>query len=341
MLRVLPVRLYARLIARDVVGFCYHTVSDEPLAHLKHLYPAKTPAQLTCDLEFIRREFNVVGYDDLRAGRVSARDKRPKALVTFDDGLAECHTIIRPLLLKHGTPAVFFVTTGFLDNRQLFYRHKASLCIEAYRHLPPVAAAAIGSDLAAILDVNGGANGNLPSRLRQTTSQDEPAIDEVCRRLGVDVAGYLQKTAPYLTTAQVQSMASEGFAIGAHGVTHVRLDSLSAADAKAEIVASCSTVATLVDRTEVPFAFPFNGNGVDRGMLRALRASHPQVGLFFDTRMLARDQDFIVNRIVVDEPPRGRRRTTNLSLHMRYAYAAAFGRALADVGTPHPQAASR
>ena len=51
-------------------------------------------------------------------------------LLTFDDGLVECYDVILPILEKHSIPAVFFVNTAFIDNKDLFYRYKASLLVE-------------------------------------------------------------------------------------------------------------------------------------------------------------------------------------------------------------------
>ncbi|MBK9043176.1 MAG: polysaccharide deacetylase family protein [Saprospiraceae bacterium] len=51
-------------------------------------------------------------------------------LLSFDDGLKECYEIILPILLKKNLKAIFFINTGFLDNKALFYRFKISLIWE-------------------------------------------------------------------------------------------------------------------------------------------------------------------------------------------------------------------
>ena len=55
-------------------------------------------------------------------------------LLTFDDGFREIYDIIAPILLDKGIPATFFISSGFLDNRELCYQHKASLLVEKVRN---------------------------------------------------------------------------------------------------------------------------------------------------------------------------------------------------------------
>jgi peptidoglycan/xylan/chitin deacetylase (PgdA/CDA1 family) len=329
-LRLLPLRAFPRVIPRDVLGFCYHTVSEQQPAHIRHLYLCKTPAQFECDLEFLCRHYELVTYEDLSTALAPRRVGRPRAILTFDDGFQEWHSIVRPLLLRYGVPAIFFVTTGFLDNRRLFYRHKVSLCIDAYLRLPWAGAAAARRDLADILGTPLPRVGDLPVCLRRLTLQAEALLDSVCARLGVDTDAYLRTTAPYLTSEQVRALASDGFTIGAHSAAHALVSSMTTAEAEADIVGSCAAVAQMVGAQTIPYAFPyafpFHGRGVGRDMLRSLRARHPHIGLFFDTGLLAQDEEFVINRIEVDGPPRRGRRVTNLPAHVRRAYAVELAR---------------
>jgi hypothetical protein len=54
-------------------------------------------------------------------------------VLTFDDGLVECHRFVAPLLKRKGIPAVFFLNNRFIDNLDLFYRYKVSLLIHRIR----------------------------------------------------------------------------------------------------------------------------------------------------------------------------------------------------------------
>lgn len=308
------------LVPRDVIGLCYHTVSDSALPHVRSLYQWKSVAQFKRDLDFLRRSYRVVGYDDVEKSRTQSRGKKPCVVITFDDGLAECHDVVRPVLLEYGMPAIFFVTTEFLDNRRLFYRQKIALCIDAYAQLSPAAAAAVRADVGQIFGEPLESSAALLARLQAAAWTEEPAIDATCERLGVDTGEFLRTVRPYLTSDQVRGLAAAGFTIGAHGTSHQRLGTMSDPAAEADIVTACGVVSELVPTSLVPFAFPFGGHDVNRDMLRSIRESNPQVGLFFDSRQLAPDQEFIVNRLVVDDPKGATANRSNLPARLRRAY---------------------
>jgi len=315
----LPLRVYERLMPRNVVGFCYHIVASRPRPHVHHLFRCKTPPQFERDLAFLRRRYTLVSYEQLRTRKLRP-GALPDAVLTFDDGYAECHTTIRPLLKRYGVPAIFFVTTGFLDNRRLFYRNAVSLCIDAAQRFEGSAANAVLRDLEPAFGTRLPGVRDLVARLRALTLADEAMLRATCQRLWVDPEAYLKVATPYLTSTQVVELATDGFTIGAHGRDHSRMALLTPETAEREIVDSCLAITKLVGASEAPFAFPFSGRGVSRAMLRALRARHSQVGLFFDSEQMARDEDFIVNRIMVDIPPPLGYRRTNLPNHLRAAY---------------------
>lgn len=314
-------RVLEKIIPRDVIGFCYHTVSDRQLPHVESLYRCKSVAQFKRDLEYLRRSYRVVSYGELERARSDSGSGKPCAVITFDDGLVECHDVIRPALLEYGLPAIFFVTTEFLDNRRLFYRQKVALCIEACSRLSPAEATAVRGDVARFFGATLNSTAQLVARLQSATWKEEPAIDATCKRLGIDTEAYLRTVRPYLTRAQVQALATDGFTIGAHGTSHQKLGAMTEPESRAEIIAACDTVSKLVAAPSVPFAFPFNGRGVSREMMRTLRESHPQIGLFFDSTELAAEPGFVVNRLVVDDPAGAGDGGSNLSRRIRRAYA--------------------
>src|SRR5689334_9863296 len=103
-------RTLEKIVRRDVIGFCYHTVSDEQQPHVASLYRCKSIAQFRRDLTFLQRFYRVIGYHDLE-GAHDGINGAPSVVITFDDGLVECHDVVRPLLLEYGVPAIFFITT--------------------------------------------------------------------------------------------------------------------------------------------------------------------------------------------------------------------------------------
>jgi peptidoglycan/xylan/chitin deacetylase (PgdA/CDA1 family) len=319
-LRIVPMSLLSRMGSQEPVGLCYHSISERQGPHLKHLYPTKTVGQFECDIEYLLDHYTMLDYAAIREHRERKSGEKPPAFLTFDDGLSECYHTIRPLLLRKGVPAIFFATSEFVDNRELFYRNAISLCIDAYEQLTPSAAVEARRNLSTILRRPLNDARDVARHLGRLSIEDQARIDDACRTLGVKVHTYLASASPYLTGGELKALANDGFTIGAHGTRHTHLGSLSESELRQEIITSCTAIANMVGSSEVPFAFPFNGNGVRRETLRSLRVANPYIGLFFDSRMLARDVDFILNRIVVDEPPRFGATRTNLPAFLRIAH---------------------
>jgi peptidoglycan/xylan/chitin deacetylase (PgdA/CDA1 family) len=327
-----PLALYPYLIRRDVIGLFYHSISDEHLPHVQHLYPPEPVARFEAALVYIKKHFNLVTDAQAEAARTGGLPLPARALhLSFDDGFAECYTVARPLLLKHGVPCTFFITSGWVGNQRMFYRNKASLCIEQMRSLERDAAKMVITSVNNALDLNLPDANAFEKWIKTLSAADEGIIDMTAKMLGVDVKEYLADRKPYMTREQITELHADGFAIGAHTVRHAKLASLSTADAEREIVDSARAVQEITGQERVPFSFPYSGTGMDRKLLADIRQRNPFLGLFYDTMDLNEDEPFIVNRIWAEKSAyRTAGRDTNVPalLHAAYraqAYAAMRG----------------
>ncbi|RPI30378.1 MAG: hypothetical protein EHM70_14030, partial [Chloroflexota bacterium] len=134
----IPLPAYQALVRREVIGLCYHAVSAEAQPHLDHLIPHKTASMFEQDLLFLKEHFQLISYEELLAHRAGNLRLRPNSiLLTFDDGYSECYSVVRPLLLKYEIPAIFFLITSCIDNREMYFRNKVSLCIDAVLKMEP------------------------------------------------------------------------------------------------------------------------------------------------------------------------------------------------------------
>jgi peptidoglycan/xylan/chitin deacetylase (PgdA/CDA1 family) len=79
----------------------------------------------------LTRNFNLVGLRDVRGFFLEGRPLPPNpALITFDDGYRDCYTHALPILQRHGARAVFFVVTGNLTDRRLFWWDRIAWCVK-------------------------------------------------------------------------------------------------------------------------------------------------------------------------------------------------------------------
>jgi peptidoglycan/xylan/chitin deacetylase (PgdA/CDA1 family) len=313
-----PIWAWQRIFPERVVFLCYHMVSDAKMAHLKH-YPFLSTAEFERDLNQLEARFDYVSYEESLERR-SPHDTRSgtSMCLTFDDGFAECASVVRPILLRHRASCIFFIVTDLIDNRTVFFETRSALCIDAILRHPPEKVEHIVRDLGLEQHFPAGGDAHyatLPAEMVRHWEQFEPRLrplliwlltmrpedaallEQLGQRLGVDAPGYVNKVRPYLSTEQILQLRSDGFTIGAHSLSHRRLQDLPRAEAEREIVESCRAIHTLTGQTSVPFAFPYFGDGLDRAWLAKLREQHPFIGLFFDTRGLRQDSPSVAQRV--------------------------------------------
>ena len=323
-LRPLPLDFWERLFPKDLIALCYHVVSDERLPHVR-LSPYKNIKQFEDDLKFVAAR--TVSYRQVVEHRLGNRPLPPNSvLITFDDGFAECYDVVRPALLKHGVDAVFFVPTEFVDDRTPFFECALSLGIDRIMALSNERAAG----LLGVLGIDNPSLKRSPKRYQRAVSRlresriaagpdepkgtlllwllgaeaGEPEIERACALLEVNLKAFAARRPLFMSSKQVRQLAADGFTVGAHGLNHRSLEGRDPGAIEAEIVASCEAVRAISGQARVPFAFPYRGLGVDRGILRGVLQRNRDVELIFDSGCLRRDAEFVVNRVFTDAPPR-------------------------------------
>ena len=86
LMKPVPLRFLSSMLPREVIGFCYHVVSDEALPHVRPMYPYKTVAQFEADLVYLKSRFRMLSYEEFAEARRTGRPAGPNAaLLTFDD----------------------------------------------------------------------------------------------------------------------------------------------------------------------------------------------------------------------------------------------------------------
>ena len=341
-LEQVPLGIWQWLFPKDIIALGYHIISDEDLPHLKY-YRYKNSVQFEADVAFVTGRFRSVSYDEVVAQRLRGIAITPQSfLFTFDDGFAECYDVIRPILQKYRTSGVFFITTDFIDDRALFFETRVSLCLGAVERMGAQEAservASLGLDarppnpnwctlaesrlsLARIAPPASPAHRTLSLWLLGFEQDDEVEIASACSALGVDAEAYSRRRPLYLSAERVRQLAADGFTVGGHGIAHLPLHRMDSDQLEREVVTSCQIVRDLTGQARVPFAFPYHGKGIDRGMLAGLRERHPFIELIFDTGHLRREVPFVVNRVWADPPPADGARRTNLPETLSWSWS--------------------
>ena len=214
-LQCIPVKLWRRILPKETFGMCYHVVTDEKLPHVRH-YSCLSTAQFETDLSYLEERFRLIDYKELVRRRSAENAVCDNSIVlTFDDGFAECATVIRPILLHHRASCIFFVITDLIDNGVMFRETKASLCIDAVLRQPVEVVETIVRELGLaerlsrraahseplgfpleMANLGGKPDPRLHSLLHwllTVSDADEGSVEQLCGRLGVDIQEYLRK----------------------------------------------------------------------------------------------------------------------------------------------------
>ncbi len=243
----------------------YHRVA----ARRSTLFPGEMHARLfERQLSLLKRFFTVLPLElavrRLQDGSLPQR----AACITFDDGYADNAEVALPLLQKHGLPAHFFISTGYLDGGRMWNDD----IIEAVRDAPGVSldlsrAGLKGLDMLPIGSLAERRNtiATLIARLKYLPFDRRQAI---AAQLHAQVRH--PAAAPLMmSSAQLRALASAGMGIGAHTVSHPILSGLSECAARAEIANGKRQLEDLIQAPVTLFAYPNGKLHQDYGPVHA------------------------------------------------------------------------
>ena len=123
---LLPLNFLIKLSGIKVIFPFYHTVSNNPPAHVKHLYKVRTVTQFRKDLDFLTKYYTSTQTVSEEHNKITQNN----FYLSFDDGLSESYDVIFSILKEYRLTATFFLNSAFIDNKDMFYKYKASIIID-------------------------------------------------------------------------------------------------------------------------------------------------------------------------------------------------------------------
>jgi peptidoglycan/xylan/chitin deacetylase (PgdA/CDA1 family) len=254
--RAAPSSLAAKLTPLRLVSPCYHLVSDEIPDHVRHLYRCRDVNQFAEELDCLLKRFEPISLEDL-SSRVMANEPLPprSLFISFDDGLRECVEIVAPVCRAKGVPVTFFITTAFVGNRSLFYRHKASLLAETYSRMAAPKTIHTGARTIASFE-------DFRAFVLGVKHENAKELDQIADQLEVSFDEYLKTERPYLTEGEINSLIRQGFSIGGHSVDHPRYSEICLEQQVAQTRECIDDLGAKFPFPIPSFAFPFLADGV-------------------------------------------------------------------------------
>jgi peptidoglycan/xylan/chitin deacetylase (PgdA/CDA1 family) len=260
--RHLNLKLLIRASGQPVIFPFYHVVSDRQLPHLKHLYRHRDIRGFEADLDDLLRLFEPASLTDYLKEATPGK-KRGTMVLSFDDGLAECYHHIAPMLKRKGVPALFFLNNRFIDNREIFFRYKASILVD--RALEDQSAK---TRMAAFLEIP---ELQVADALLMVNYRQQAILEALAQQVEVDFGQYLADTPVYLTSPQVKELIHWGFEIGGHGADHADFSMLSGEEILEQVRGSLGDLKQRFGES-LPgfFSFPFTSHGIPGEVISAL-----------------------------------------------------------------------
>jgi peptidoglycan/xylan/chitin deacetylase (PgdA/CDA1 family) len=229
----------------------YHGVEDRDPAENADGFQVP-PAVFARQMEHVARRYRVVALDEVEAAYAGGSAlPAGAALITFDDGYRNNASIAAPMLRRMGLPAAFFLTTGFLDRTHLPWWYVLRGWI-----------ARVG------IEAIGWPNGTLKKRgmtahegiarweqrLKcMSNAQRQEMMNSISTRIGLPVASDIE----FMRWDEARRLLAQGFALGAHTVSHPNLGAEEEAVVKSEIETSIARIASETGARVAAFAFPY------------------------------------------------------------------------------------
>lgn len=239
----------------------YHRIGEHARSKYDRGVYSATPEDFDTQVQFLMEHFEVIGPD-----QVSEAIRRPtgrKILITFDDGYRDNYEYAFPILKRHGASAIFFVTTGYLDQPRLSWWDEIAWMVRQ-SPLPVLPASEWVPDALKLTgEYQEAAIATLQSLFKALPGGTTKAFMQYLRTImDAGCPGHQDINTMWMTWDMVREMHAAGMGIGGHTVTHPVLANLPMSEQFAEI-ASCKE--RIEAETGVPmtlFAYP-NGTRDD------------------------------------------------------------------------------
>ena len=278
--------------SRPVMCLAYHEIASDPCPAIRELGITTTPAALTHQLDHVKRQYQVIGLDQLLAGDIPER----AAMITFDDAYRSVREIAAPLLAERRLPAVMFANPGPVARSTVPLDCLASFFAVTHgvRELARVASAGTSSaeTIAGVMDgclsqLDLGGLAQVKGRLLARLDLRECDLH---RHLGI-----------FMTPADLAALPAMGVEIANHTMSHVHCGPLGATDLNTEIVNAKDLLAELSGQPVRAFAFPWGrSSDATPAALQAIRESgHLATFLMHGRNNHARPADDIWYRVLM------------------------------------------
>lgn len=238
-LQILDLLLHGRRLRprQELVVLNYHRIVDGPLLLDPGVVSATREGFAEQVLQ-VARFATPVSIAQVCAALRGARLPENPVLITFDDGYRDNYELALPILQRHGVPATFFVTTGYIQTQRLPWWDRISYVVR-HSHRQRLA---LTYPMTMSLPLLTPPQRLRTKRLLLKIVKQEVGLDldrfqvELAQAAAVEVDEAALSRGLFMDWDEVRAMQAAGMDIGAHTERHRVLQTLSLAEAKDELV---------------------------------------------------------------------------------------------------------
>ena len=260
----LNINFLSRISGVKYLAPFYHAVSDEPLPHIDPIYRVRNSREFREDLETLAMHYKFVDPTEFKRS-IQENQNEKVALLSFDDGLAQCHDVVRPILIEMGIPAVFFINPNFINDKEVFYRYKVGLMIS---ELSKANGFGKTKGLVTHLKSLGKYKGGIKRSLLNLKWEDRILINNYFKSL---VINNWERNL-YMIDEQVNKMLEEGFFFGGHGMSHRPFYSMTDKERLDDAALSLEYCEKNLGQKLRLFAFPFYDHDLSSTFLQKMHS---------------------------------------------------------------------
>jgi peptidoglycan/xylan/chitin deacetylase (PgdA/CDA1 family) len=254
---LMQLRRYAP-VPSTVSILTYHHVADEdPSYPYDPGVSDASPVQFRRQMEILARYGTPIGVDELIRALDGAPLPKNPVMVTFDDGYRSCHDVALPILRAVGMRATFFVTTGFINERKLWWWERIAVALNKARKDVVVLEYPRPFEL----------DRRAPSAMRVLTDivKNTKNLDvgrflaELCKKLDVEWSDGIEASHAdnlIMTWDHVRALSRAGMDVESHTRWHRVLQTLSDEELHSELAGSKLELETQLGRPVRAIAYP-------------------------------------------------------------------------------------
>jgi peptidoglycan/xylan/chitin deacetylase (PgdA/CDA1 family) len=262
---------YFKIALRRVSGkkyitiLLYHKISPKASPFFGQ---SVSPKVFEEQIQFLKKNFQIIGFRDLRSANRIQNNQKDAVIITFDDGYKDNFLHAYPILKKYDIPATIFLATDFIGTGKLLWPDKLAWILYRTAAIPDrntLIKFEISKEI--IHGIEKLFQSKSLMRLEILRSLADSLKDYPMKQLENILGGLAEackikewpegQIHPMLAWDEVKNMSLKGIEFGSHTKSHLILSKIPLNMARREIVESKKEIEKHIQKPVTTFAYPF------------------------------------------------------------------------------------